>query len=83
MTETHQVKCELIAIRVPEEVANERRRKLIAKHKEQSWLAPSEEYKALQDWTILVTNLPEEPASNRVQSAIQQGTVRHPTGYSP
>lgn len=65
MTETHQVKCELIAIRVPEEVANERRRKLIAKHKEQSWPAPSEEYKALQDWTLLVTNLPEEAASNQ------------------
>ena len=65
MTETHQVKCELIAIRVPEEVANERRRKLVAKHKEQSWPAPSEEYKALQDWTLLVTNLPEEAASNQ------------------
>lgn len=65
MTETHRVECVLIAFRVPEEVANERRRKLKAKHQEQGWSTPSAEYLALQDWTLLVTNLPEKTADNQ------------------
>ena len=60
-----QVPCELIAIRVPEEVANQRRSKLQKKHKKQGWSAPSKEYLARQNWTLLVTNLPEENADNQ------------------
>lgn len=57
MTESHRVPCEMIALRVPQSVADERRRKLKAKHKEQGFKPPSQRYLELQDWTILVTNL--------------------------
>lgn len=64
MTESHNVLCDLIAIRVPQEVANLRRSRLKQKHADRGWAKPSDEYLALQDWTILVTNLPEESADN-------------------
>lgn len=57
MTESHRVPCEMLALRVPRSVADERRRKLKAKHKEQGFKPPSQRYLQLQDWTILVTNL--------------------------
>lgn len=58
------VECQLVAIRVPEEVANERRRKLKAKAKERGKNPPSKEYLARQNWTLLVTNLPESMADD-------------------
>lgn len=64
LTKRCQLTCELVAIRVPEEVANQRRNKLKAKHKEQGWSDPSKEYLARQDWTLLLTNLPETVADN-------------------
>jgi hypothetical protein len=64
MTESHQVPCYMVAVRVPLEVADERRRKLRVKHKEQGFNPPSARYLELQDWTILVTNLEEADVSN-------------------
>jgi len=65
LTNKGRMDCDLVAIRVPEEVANERRRKLKAKHKEQGWSPPSKDYLARQDWTLLITNLPESVADNK------------------
>ena len=50
--------CRLIAVRVPEDVAKERRRRVkeAAKARRNSQLKP--ETLALCDWTILITNLP-------------------------
>lgn len=64
LTASHQVPCELIAIAVPEEVANERRRKLRAEAKRRNRNAPSKRILARQSWTLLVTNLPETIADN-------------------
>lgn len=64
MTESDRVPCEMIAQRVPQRVADERRRKLKTKHKEQGFNPPSERYLQLQDWTILVTNLEENQVSS-------------------
>lgn len=54
-----RLRVRLLAVRVPEEVANERRRKLNAeaRHKGQ---AVSKARLALADWTIYVTNAPAE-----------------------
>lgn len=64
MTESHRVPCSMVAVRVPHAVADERRRKLRQKHKEQGFNPPSARYLELQDWTILVTNLEEAAVSN-------------------
>jgi hypothetical protein len=55
-----KVGCRLIAWRVPEEVANRRRQKLIAETRRKDGRTPSRERLAWCDWTILVTNVPEE-----------------------
>ncbi len=61
---THRLPVRLLAVRVTEGVANERRRKLNeeARHKGQ---AVSKERLRLADWTIYVTNVPEELLSLR------------------
>jgi hypothetical protein len=64
MTESDKIPCEMIAERVPDSVANERRRRLNAKHKEQGFKPPSKRYLKLQDWTVLVTNVKEADVSN-------------------
>jgi len=64
LTKLHQVPCVLIAIAVPEEVANERRRKLRADAKRRGKNQPSAQNLARQSWTLLVTNLPESVADN-------------------
>lgn len=64
MTESDKVPCFLVAQKVPNQVADERRRKLRLRHKEQGFKPPSERYLQLQDWTILVTNLPETEVAN-------------------
>jgi len=55
-----KVPCRILAWRVPGEVANRRRRKLIAETKRKDGRTPSRERLAWCDWTILVTNVPPE-----------------------
>ncbi len=55
-----RVQCRLIAWRVPEEVANRRRQKLIEKTRSKTGRAPTAESLASCDWELLVTNLPED-----------------------
>jgi hypothetical protein len=54
--------CRLIALRVPEDVANERRRKLREELKRKG-REPSAERLEHCDWTILITNVPVEMMS--------------------
>jgi hypothetical protein len=58
----HRLQTRLLAVRVPEEVANRRRQRLknAARRKGQS---VSKNSLALADWTILITNAPEEMLS--------------------
>lgn len=53
-----KVACRLIAWRLPEEVANRRRQKLIDKRRRKGKSAPTKERLARCDWGILVTNIP-------------------------
>ncbi len=55
-----RVACRIIAWRVPEEVANRRRQKLIAEAKSKDGRMPSRERLAWCDGTILITNVPME-----------------------
>lgn len=55
-----KVACRLVAWRVPQEVANRRRQKLIAETRRKDGRVPSKERLAWCDWTILVTNVPAE-----------------------
>jgi hypothetical protein len=61
----HRVACRVLAWRVPQEVANRRRQKLIAEAKRKDGRVPSKERLAWCDWTILVTN-----------TAVEQLTVK-------
>lgn len=54
-----QLRCRLLAWRVPDEVANRRRQKLIEEHRRKG-RTPSAERLAWCDWMILVTNAPLE-----------------------
>jgi hypothetical protein len=53
-----KVACRLIAWRLPEEVANRRRQKLIERRRRKGKSAPTKERLARCDWGILVTNIP-------------------------
>lgn len=55
-----KVPCRILAWRVPEEVANRRRQKLIAEARRKDGRTPSRERLAWCDWMILVTNVPKE-----------------------
>ncbi len=55
-----KVDCRIIAWRLPEEVANRRRQKLIAEARRKNGRTPSRERLAWCDWTILVTNVPTD-----------------------
>jgi hypothetical protein len=55
-----KVACRIVAWRVPEEVANRRRQKLIAEARRKGGRAPSGERLAWCDWTILVSNVPAD-----------------------
>ena len=61
-SEAH-LKCRLIAWRVPQEIANRRRQKLIEKTRSKSGRAPTAESLAACDWELLVTNVPEDQLS--------------------
>jgi hypothetical protein len=63
-----RLECRLVAWRVPEEIANRRRQKLIEKTRRKTGRQPTAEALAACDWEILVTNLPEKQLS--VQEAI-------------
>jgi Transposase DDE domain len=52
-----KVACRIVAWRVPPEVANRRRQKLIAETRRKDGRVPSKERLAWCDWTILVTNV--------------------------
>lgn len=52
-----QTPCRLICLRVSEQVANERRRKLLKTSKKKG-RTPSQAHLALCDWTLLITNVP-------------------------
>jgi len=56
-TKDEHTNCRLICLRVSEQVANARRRKLI-KEATKKGRTPSQEYLELCDWTLLVTNVP-------------------------
>lgn len=58
-----RLKCRLIAWRVPEEIANRRRQKLIEKTRSKTGRAPTPESLAACDWELLVTNLPADRLS--------------------
>jgi hypothetical protein len=53
----HQLACRLVLLRVPDAVAEERRRKAQAKAKRQG-RTPAQETLFLYNWTIFVTNIP-------------------------
>lgn len=52
-----KVACRIVAWRVPQEVANRRRQKLIAETRRKDGRTPTQERLAWCDWTILVTNV--------------------------
>lgn len=54
-----EIRCRLIALRVSEQVANERRRRL-KKEARKKGRAVSKHHLMLCDWTILITNVPEQ-----------------------
>lgn len=64
--------CRLVAWRLPEEQANERRRKLREATLKKKGREPSEERLKWCDWTILVTNTPIELMSAQ-ESAVMYG----------
>jgi hypothetical protein len=61
-SDQHRLPCRLIAVRVPSQVAEERRRKLHAEARREG-RTPSAKQLALCDWVILVTNVPVEQLS--------------------
>lgn len=63
-----RLKCRLIAWRVPEEIANRRRQKLIEKTRSKTGRPPTAESLAACDWELLITNLPGDRL--RVKEAI-------------
>jgi Transposase DDE domain len=58
-TELQRTKVRMMAIRVPEEIANRRREKLRT-HSIKQGSCPSEKNLYLCDWTLLITNIPQE-----------------------
>ena len=65
-----KVACRLVAWRVPEEVANRRRQKLIDEARRKSGRTPSRERLAWCDWMILVTNVPPEKLTPREMAVL-------------
>ena len=62
--------CRLVAWRVPEEVANRRRQKLIEAARSKSGRTPSPERLAWCDWVILVSNVPAEQLTPREMAVL-------------
>jgi hypothetical protein len=55
-----KVPCRIVAWRVPQEVADRRRQKLMAEARRKDGRVPTKERLAWCDWTILVTNVPAD-----------------------
>lgn len=72
-SDQHRLPCRLIAVRVPSQVAEERRRKLYAAARREG-RTPRAQQLALCDWVILVTNVPVEQLS--VEEAIVLARLR-------
>lgn len=60
----HRLPCRLLIVRVPQEVAEQRRRRLHEQARVRGQTV-SKERLALTDWTLLITNVPEELLSLR------------------
>jgi len=56
---TEKLECRLLAVRVPEEIANKRRRQLTARLKKKG-KTPSKRQLQMADWTVFATNATEE-----------------------
>jgi hypothetical protein len=69
----HQVRCRLLALRVAQEVADQRRRRLREEAKRRGRL-PNAVQLAVAEWTIFVTNVPAERLS--VMEALVLGRAR-------
>ena len=54
-----QVVCRLVCLKVPQEIANERRRKIRKTIERKKKREPSKYYLQMADWTLMVTNAPE------------------------
>lgn len=54
-----RISCRLVCLRVSEEVANERRRRLL-KNARKNKRTPSQLHLVLASWTLMVTNVPQE-----------------------
>lgn len=54
-----QVVCRLVCLKVPKEIANERRRKIRITTQKRKNREPSKYYLQMADWTLMVTNAPE------------------------
>jgi hypothetical protein len=67
-----RVPCRLVAWRVPEEVANRRRRKVIAAARAKDGRTPGAERLAWCDWTILVTNVPGDRLAPREMAVLSR-----------
>ena len=57
-----RVPCRLLAVRVPQEVADQRRRRL-REYARKKQVTPSANSLALLNWTLLITNVPEQNLS--------------------
>ena len=57
--QNQRTKVRLLAVRVPEEVANRRRQKLRAQSRKKRWV-PKERSLNLCNWTLIMTNIPVE-----------------------
>jgi hypothetical protein len=57
-----QVPCRLLAVRVPAEVADQRRRRL-REYARKKQVTPSAASRALLNWTLLITNVPDQTLS--------------------
>lgn len=55
-----QVICRLVCLRVPQEIANERRRKMRKNMQKRKNRKPSKYHLQMADWTLMVTNAPQE-----------------------
>ena len=55
-----QVVCRLVYLRVPQEIANERRRKMRKAMQKRKGREPSAYHMQMAGWTLMVTNAPEE-----------------------
>jgi hypothetical protein len=69
----HRLGCRVLALRVPQEVADQRRRRLYTEAQRRG-RAPNAQALALADWTIFVTNVPQELLT--VSEALVLGRAR-------